>query len=281
MPHQILTNIRKMNAAIDEDGVVAYSMINGDIAVNMNAFVGTKFSIKFHGQINCIHCQAETPKSYMGYCKTCSETLARADQCSLSPEKCHYENGTCREPLWGEENCFGKHIVYISNTGQRKVGITRFSTDDVSSRWIDQGSSTAAAFITTANRKLSGLVEIICKKHISDRTHWTKMLAAVEPDADMEEFIKEFKLLIKDDIEALQAEHGLLAVQWVDEPIVHHIKYPILSLPSKVKSINLDKDPLFRGELTGIKGQYLIFKCGAVINLRKYAGYRITFGHDE
>lgn len=277
MSHKIQLNARKMDTSI-KDGIVQYTITNGVTSLDVNALIGSSVDIEYLGKMNCIHCEAETSKLYMGYCKTCSETLARADQCSLSPEKCHYENGTCREPAWGDANCFGKHLVYISNTGKRKVGITRHSSDEHSSRWRDQGASSAAAFIVTANRKLAGLVEVICKKHISDRTHWTKMLAAVEPDNDMGAFIEDFKLLIKEDIEALQREYGLIAIQWVEKPKVQQIAYPTLSMPSKVKSINLEKTPTFTGKLVAIKGMYLIFECGSVINIRKYAGYLLSIG---
>ena len=49
--------------------------------------------------------------------------------------------------------------------------------------------------------------------------------------------------------------------------------------PARVKSFNLDKDPLVEGTLTGIKGQYLIFDTG-VINMRKYGGYHLTLSVD-
>ena len=49
--------------------------------------------------------------------------------------------------------------------------------------------------------------------------------------------------------------------------------YPMLKAPEKIKSINLEKTPHFNGELTGIKGQYLIFNNEHVINVRKYTGY--------
>ncbi|OYW64651.1 MAG: hypothetical protein B7Z24_08500, partial [Pseudomonadales bacterium 32-42-5] len=44
--------------------------------------------------------------------------------------------------------------------------------------------------------------------------------------------------------------------------------------PEKVKSHNLDKTPVIRGTLQGIKGQYLILDTG-VINIRKYSGYEL------
>ncbi|MCK5648287.1 MAG: DUF2797 domain-containing protein, partial [Gammaproteobacteria bacterium] len=54
------------------------------------------------------------------------------------------------------------------------------------------------------------------------------------------------------------------------------ILYPVDVYPEKVKSFNLDKQPLVEGTLMGIKGQYLILDTG-VINIRKFSGYHIDF----
>ncbi|UCD12386.1 MAG: DUF2797 domain-containing protein, partial [Nitrospinaceae bacterium] len=57
---------------------------------------------------------------------------------------------------------------------------------------------------------------------------------------------------------------------------VQAFDYPVLSVPEKIVSHNLDKVPEFSDRLTGIKGQYLLFDH-RVINLRKYAGYHVEF----
>ena len=57
---------------------------------------------------------------------------------------------------------------------------------------------------------------------------------------------------------------------------VQEIIYPIESVPDKITSHNLDKVPEFEESLTGIKGQYLIFKT-RVFNIRKYSGYHMEF----
>ncbi len=50
--------------------------------------------------------------------------------------------------------------------------------------------------------------------------------------------------------------------------------YPVEQYPEKIKSHNLDKTPIIRGKLQGIKGQYFILDTG-VINIRKYTGYEL------
>ena len=44
--------------------------------------------------------------------------------------------------------------------------------------------------------------------------------------------------------------------------------------PDKIRTHNLDKEPMATGRLQGIKGQYLILDTG-VINIRKYTAYNV------
>ena len=57
---------------------------------------------------------------------------------------------------------------------------------------------------------------------------------------------------------------------------IYTMQYPVIGYPEKIKAINLDKQPEIKSVLTGIKGQYLIFKNGNVLNIRKHSGYFIT-----
>ena len=60
-----------------------------------------------------------------------------------------------------------------------------------------------------------------------------------------------------------------------DNDEVCEIIYPILQMPSKVSSIKLEKTPVGEGVLVGIKGQYMIFENGGVLNVRAHEGYRV------
>ena len=51
--------------------------------------------------------------------------------------------------------------------------------------------------------------------------------------------------------------------------------YPVTAYPEKVKSVSFDKERSIEGFLVGIKGQYLIFSDGRVLNIRKHTGYQI------
>ena len=54
------------------------------------------------------------------------------------------------------------------------------------------------------------------------------------------------------------------------------INYPVNEYPAKVKSLSFDKLNKIEGRLWGIKGQYLIFDDGKVLNIRKHNGYTVT-----
>lgn len=75
------------------------------------------------------------------------------------------------------------HIVYLANTGDIKVGITKLK--NIPYRWIDQGASQALPIFAVESRLISGLVEVAIKEHISDKTNWRKMLQG-EPNNDID-----------------------------------------------------------------------------------------------
>jgi hypothetical protein len=54
------------------------------------------------------------------------------------------------------------------------------------------------------------------------------------------------------------------------------INFPVLDYPVKVKSIGFDKVAEYTSVLKGIKGQYLLFENGIVLNIRKHGGYIVT-----
>src|SRR5210317_1481254 len=108
----LVGNVRKMKTALDLP--VTYQWIAGDHTFSMNSALGKKISLSFLGSINCVHCNRLTKKSFnQGYCYPCFQRLAQCDSCIVKPEKCHYAEGTCREPEWGETNCNIEHIVYL------------------------------------------------------------------------------------------------------------------------------------------------------------------------
>ena len=57
---------------------------------------------------------------------------------------------------------------------------------------------------------------------------------------------------------------------------ITEIIYPVNKYLEKVKSLSFDKLDEIAGLLWGIKGQYLIFDDGTVLNIRKHTGYLIS-----
>ncbi len=66
-----------------------------------------------------------------------------------------------------------------------------------------------------------------------------------------------------------------------EEDEVTEISYPFQEFPTKIKSINLDKEKFVEGKLIAIKGQYLLFEGDKVINIRKYGGYQATISYPK
>lgn len=264
--------VRKMVTAAQTP--VSYELPLGEARVPMNELIGSQLTLDYRGQINCIHCDRKTNKSFsQGYCYPCFKNLAQCDSCIVSPEKCHYHEGACREPEWGEENCMIEHVVYLSNTSGIKVGITRHS--QVPTRWMDQGAIQALPIYRVQTRQQSGLVETVFKQHIADRTNWQAMLKGQGEEVDMAAQRDRLFEEVGAEISQLQDKFGLQAIQQLDKEQTHCFSYPVEEYPTKVSSMNLDKTPSVGGRLRGIKGQYLIFDSG-VINMRKYGGYQLA-----
>jgi len=263
-------NLAKMQS--DLSSPVSYRLPLGEQALDLNPLIGQSLTLEYDGQIHCSNCGRKTKKSYsQGHCFPCMKRLARCDLCIVKPERCHYAQGSCREPQWGEGFCLQDHIVYLANSSGLKVGITRQT--QIPTRWIDQGASQALPILRVSQRLHSGLVEVLFKDHIADKTDWRKMLKNERPEVDLIQRRDELLHILEPKLQQLRADLNdpisLLNAKVVD------INYPVLEYPTKIKAHNFDKTPIIEGTLMGIKGQYLIFDTG-VLNIRKFGGYHVT-----
>lgn len=265
-------NLQKMGTQLSD--TVEYTLKLNDEAIPLNPVIGQKLTLTWNGNIECVHCGRKTKKSFsQGYCYPCFRKLAQCDMCIMKPEQCHYDAGTCREPEWGEANCMAPHYVYLANSSGVKVGITRHT--QLPTRWLDQGATQALAVFKVDSRRTSGLVEVLFKEYVADKTSWQKMLKGSPEPVDLAERrdILLDALKSKHD-EINNADNSAQVIALPEEKPVD-IQYPVLEYPKKVSSHNFDKNPEVSGTLMGIKGQYLIFDNG-VINIRKFGGYEVT-----
>lgn len=270
-------HLRKMDSGLSNP--VEYQLVLGEERVGLNQYLGRKVSLEFIGEINCINCGKDLKKTYAGgYCFNCSQTLARCDLCILKPELCHFHKGTCREPEWGEANCMIPHYVYLSNTSELKVGITR--TTQVPTRWIDQGAIAALPILKVSTRLQSGIFEVLISDFVSDKTNWRKMLKGEISSLDLKLERDQLFDQVGEQLDELESEYGEDQIEILEDEEVVNIEYPVLEYPQTVKSLSFDKLPKVEGTLLGIKGQYLIFDIG-VINIRKHTGYLATFHVEE
>ena len=166
-------HLAKMDVKLDD--TVSYQLPLDDERVALNGLIGEHISIEHLGDIHCVHCGRRSKKSFsQGYCYPCFIKLPQCDTCIMSPEKCHFHQGTCRDPEWGEKYCFTDHFVYLANSSGVKVGITR--GDQLPTRWIDQGATQGLPIFRVQTRYQAGLIEDCLREHVADKTHWQKML---------------------------------------------------------------------------------------------------------
>jgi len=258
---------------------VKYQLPLDDKLIPLNDYIGNTISLTYKGEIHCIECGRKTNKSYnQGFCYPCFQSLASCDLCIMKPETCHYHEGTCRQPEWGEEHCFQEHFVYLANSSGIKVGITRGT--QLPTRWIDQGATQAIPVFSVSNRLLSGKIEMAIKQHVSDRTDWRKMLKGEAEVVDLIQKRNELLQAASTELQQIKSEYKEHDIEQLEDESALAIEFPVIQYPEKVKSFNFDKTAEVSGVLQGIKGQYLILDSG-VINIRKYAGYNVMFNTSD
>jgi len=242
---------------------VNYILPIGEERVNMNDLVGKPISLIHNHEIYCIRCGRKTNQSFhQGYCYPCFRTAPETDDCVLKPEMCRAHEGISRDMEWSKDHCLTEHVVYLAISSGLKVGVTRIS--QIPTRWIDQGASYAIKIAQTPNRYLAGLIEVNLKKNFADKTNWRNMLTnKIDTETRLTEQKDRARELVKKEFKSY----------FIDDNSIIEIKYPVIEYPQKVNSLSFDKEGVINGKLVGIKGQYLIFESGNVLNIRKHNGY--------
>jgi hypothetical protein len=273
MSTQASGHLAKMEVSLGD--TVSYQLPLDDQRIPLNQAIGQSITLEHIGDIHCVHCGRRSKKSFsQGYCYPCFTKLPQCDTCIMSPERCHFHHGTCRDPAWGEKYCFTDHFVYLANSSGVKVGITRGNQLPI--RWIDQGATQGLPIFRVQTRYQAGLIEDCIREFVADKTSWQKMLKGNAEPVDLAAKRDQLLASAEPGLELLEQEFGLQALQRLYNETVTEINFPVQEFPQKVKSFNLDKQPLVEGVLKGIKGQYLILDTG-VINIRKYTAYNVQF----
>jgi len=236
-----------------------------DKLISLNNYIGKSIAIKYLGNIYCIKCGRKTSKSFgQGYCYPCFSSIPETEECVFRPELCRAHIGIARDMVFANKHCLIDHFVYLAWSGGLKVGVTRYH--QIPTRWLDQGASKAIIICRTVNRYSAGLVEVELKKNFADKTNWQSMLKGLEGE-ELNLKIEKSKAL------SLIKAKGLTFA--IEEDEEYTIDFPVLYYPEKVKSFSFDKEALISGTLTGIKGQYLLFEGGRVLNVRNHSGYQV------
>ncbi len=252
---------RKMNVALYDDSI-QYTLPD---QVRVNDFISSPVQVDFLNEIRCVKCSSKISKTYNdGYCFKCFDSSPENSPCVIRPELCRGHLGEGRDVAWEKENHDQPHVVYLAQTDVVKVGVTRKS--NLTNRWIDQGAFKATVLAETPNRYEAGRIEVAMKDLVTDRTNWRKMLTH-----DFDESID----LLEEKWRMEKYLPSDLAEYFSDSEEVITLNYPVIQYPAKVQSIQLEKLSSFNKTLTGIRGQYLIFDDGSVLNVRKHSGYLV------
>lgn len=250
------------------DGTVNYALPFEPHPFELAPFIGQQLTVRATGVLSCVSCGKRVKKLFaQGFCYPCFTSAPEAAECIVSPELCRAHLGEGRDPEWEIAHHATEHVVYLSYTGNVKVGVTR--STQVPVRWIDQGAVAALVIARVPYRQLAGLIEVDLKRAFADKTNWRAMLKQVPPDTDALESARSMALhTLRGDLQ----EHFLRN----EEPMV--IDFPVLAYPPKVTSVSLEKTPEVSGRLMGIKGQYLMWEDGRVLNVRNHSGFHVEVG---
>lgn len=258
-----------MKATLDNEvqyGMRLYDILEPSEPIPFNEVVGKELRIQFLHEIHCVVTGKKIKKAFgEGMSYDAFMNSPQASPSIIRPELSRIHEGIAlRDFEWEMKNHMTPHTVYLAQTAGTKVGVTR--NTQIPTRWLDQGAVQAIRLAQTPYRQAAGLIEVALKDYISDKTSWQKMLKGELEACDLVNLKEEM------------AQHvpGNLKQYITENDAIVQIKYPVLAYPPKVKSIKLDKSPLIEKKLMGIKGQYLMFDDGSVINIRSHSGYRVA-----
>ena len=228
--------------------------------LNMNQLINKQITLSFL-TYECLNCSLEKKIYRQGFCKNCFFETPNAGDWIMRPElsKAHLDIED-RDLAYEKSVQLKPHIVYLANSSNVKVGVTR--KQQVPTRWIDQGAHEAIEIVEAPNRYLAGITEVALKEFVADKTNWRKMLKNDVEDESLTTWRDKLKEYIPE-----EAKTYFLA-----NNVETAINFPVEKYPVKPKSLNLEKQQSYSGKLVGVKGQYLIFDDETVFNVRSNEG---------
>ncbi|MAD96130.1 MAG: hypothetical protein CMB99_02275 [Flavobacteriaceae bacterium] len=254
--------LKKMQTELDEK--VLYYMLLNDSFIAVNQLINKEITINFEGY-ECLKCGKNKRIFRQGFCNSCFYETPLAGDWIMHPElsKAHLGEED-RDLAYEQQVQLQPHIVYLANSSNVKVGVTR--KQQVPTRWIDQGAHEAIEIVEVPNRYLAGITEVALKEHVADKTNWRTMLKNEIKDENLIEWRDKLKSFIPEEVMEYYIENNSET----------NIDFPVEKYPTKPKSLNLAKTPSYTGKLVGIKGQYLIFEDDTVFNVRSNEGIVVS-----
>lgn len=243
---------------------IQYYLVFENEFLNVNQLLDKKISISFDGY-QCLNCKKKKKVYRQGFCYDCFFEIPQAADWIMKPELSKAHLGIEERDLAYEQKVQLKpHIVYLANSGNVKVGVTRKT--QIPTRWIDQGAHEAIEIVEVPNRYLAGITEVALKNYVGDKTNWRTMLKNEVQDENLVEWRDTLRQYIPE-----EAQQYFIARNTETT-----LDFPVLQYPKKLKTLNLIKTPDYEGVLKGIKGQYLIFEDETVFNVRSNEGFMVT-----
>ena len=247
---------------------IQYYLVFENDFINVNQLLNKTINIQFV-KYQCLNCGLDKPIYRQGFDKQCFYEVPQAADWVMRPELSMAHLGKEDRDLEFEKQVqLQPHIVYLANSSNVKVGVTRKS--QVPTRWIDQGAHEAIEIVEVPNRYLAGITEVALKDHVSDKTNWRTMLKNEIKDEDLVAWRERLKQYVPDEVKEY----------FIETNTETNLDFPVFKFPEKPKSLNIVKEQDYRGKLVGVKGQYLIFEDDTVFNIRANEGIvvRISIG---
>ncbi|MDG5492857.1 DUF2797 domain-containing protein [Psychroserpens sp. SPM9] len=244
---------------------IQYYLILDSDFLNMNQLLDKTLTMEFV-KYQCLKCGLNKPIYRQGFCKDDFFDIPQAGDWIMRPELSTAHLGKEDRDLDYEKKVqLQPHIVYLANSSNVKVGVTRKL--QVPTRWIDQGAHEAIEIVEVPNRYLAGITEVALKDHVADKTNWRKMLKNDIEDENLVEWRERLKTFIPEEAKAY----------YIASNSETHLQFPVHKYPEKPKSLNIKKEQSYTGKLVGVKGQYLIFDDNTVFNVRANEGLVVKF----